>query len=365
MRSVRPVPRLLTGLGLALVVSSALTGCSADAGSDTDEASAVTMTKTLSLRFGTDADGVLSLRSGGRLLACTERFDGVSGERVSCAGTDEKLQVIVKDDGASVVAVRDVGGKRGYYTCSRSGDVDRLPATMSCKVATLTPRGTGGLSSPFDSSVDGISVPNTHWVDPDHMILRGMEPRTPEQFGELHAAGVERALVFKNSTTQDDVPGELAAWSLPEGDAIQIPFAWKDYTGFQEPCEQTVEALRFVRESVEAKKKVFFHCTVGEDRTGYLAALYDVLYQGANANDAFDRDMCEHGYAGGNPQKPFFVLGALGRGLTPLYREMAFLVHEGLLTDKLESGACAKEPEVPSDFMPDALSCGTSTTLVP
>jgi hypothetical protein len=191
-----------------------------------------------------------------------------------------------------------------------------------------------------------------------------MEPRTPEQFDELRAAGVERVLIFKNTTGHDDVGEEIAAWGLPEGDVLHVPFQWKDLDGFTTPCEQTLQALRFIEESEAAEQTVFFHCTVGEDRTGYLAAVRAVL-DGEDARAAFDGDMCEHGYASGNPQKPGFVLGKLEDGLTPLYRSMAYLIAQGVLTDRLESAACAAQPEVPEDFMPDALVCGTSTTLVP
>jgi hypothetical protein len=75
--------------------------------------------------------------------------------------------------------------------------------------------------------------------------------------------------------------------------------------------------------------------------------------------------MCEHGYGRGNPQKPGFVLGKLEDGLAPLYRSMAFLVAEGILTEDLEAEACEAQPDVPDDFMSEPLDCGTSTTLVP
>lgn len=362
MHSGRPVriPHRAVLLACALVASA----CD-DAPGTSEDFATEGLSQTLTLRFEVGDDGALTLRSSGKALACATRFDGIAGERITCDRSGERVEVLVAASGDRVVAVRDLARKRGTYTCSRSGEVDGAPATMKCKLTPIRPRGTGGLSSPFDSSVEGVSVPNTHWVDPGRLLLRGMEPRTPEQFDELRAVGVERVLIFKNTTGHDDVGEEIAAWGLPEGDTLHVPFAWKDLPGFTAPCEQTVEALRFLRASVDAERPVFFHCTVGEDRTGYLAALHGVLFEGADPREAFDRSMCERGYASGNPQKPGFVLGKLEDGLTPLYRSMAWLVDEGLLTAELDPAACAQEPVVPDDFLAEDLVCGTSTTLVP
>jgi hypothetical protein len=348
-------------LALTAVATLAF-GCVEEPSQSEDFATA--LSKTLTLRFESK-EGVLTLKSSGKKLTCADRFDGVDGERVTCERDGETVEVIVKSADSSVVVVRDIPSKRGYYTCTKKGDVEGLPTEMKCALTTIKPRGTGGLSSPFDSSVEGISVPNAHWVDAGENILRGMEPRTPEQFDELREEGITKVLIFKNATGNDDVGKEIAAWALPKTDVLHVPFQWKDLDGFKTPCEQTLDGLKFIKASRAKNKKVFFHCTVGEDRTGFLAALYNVLFDEADPRAAFDADMCEHGYGSGNPQKPGFVLGKLEDGLTPLYREMAFLIDEGVLTQTLDKAVCATQPTVPDDFMPEALSCGTSTTLVP
>jgi hypothetical protein len=208
-------------------------------------------------------------------------------------------------------------------------------------------------------------VPNSHWADADQLVLRGMEPRTAAQYDELRAAGIQQVLIFKNTTGTDTVAAEIATWALPEGDLLHVPFRWTDLGGFQTACEQSLDAVRFIHASAEAGRKVFFHCTVGEDRTGYLAALHALLFEGADARNAFEDDMCEHGYAAGNPQKPAYVIGKLTQELTPLFRSMAYLVTEGLLTAELDPAVCASPPEVPDDFLSDPLTCGVSTLLVP
>jgi hypothetical protein len=349
---------------LLLAFSLALFGATGCVLADQDVASDESnLSQTLTLRF-VSTGGTPSLKASGKLLSCYERFAGLDGERVSCTRTGEKLQVIVKSTGSSVVAVRDLGGQRGYYACSRSGDVDGLPALMSCKATTIRPRGSGGLSSPFDSTVPGVSVPNSHWVDEAETILRGMEPRTPEQFDELGAVGIEKVVIFKNAKAAA-IDEETAAWKLPAESVLSIPFRWTDLGGFQTACEQTVSALRFVRDGEQAGDKVFFHCTVGEDRTGYLAAIYALLFEGADARRAFELDMCEHGYGQGNPQKPAYVVSKLDHELTPLYRSMAFLIEQGAIGPDLDPAVCATAPVVPDDFLGEPLVCGVSTTLVP
>jgi hypothetical protein len=354
---------MLRPLPLLVMLAPLFVACGDEPGSD--ESFATALPKSLTLRLEVGSDGALSLKSSGKSLACFERFDGLAGERISCSRSGEKLQILIKDDGTSVLAVRDLGKKRGYYACSRTGDAAGAPAEMKCKLTTIEPRGSGGLSSPFDASVEGVSVPNSHWVNDEETILRGMEPRSPEQYAELKELGVSRVVVFKNMTGKDTIDEEIAGWGLPEGDLLHVPFQWKDFDGFETPCEQTVAALRFIRDSVEADERVFFHCTVGEDRTGYLAAMYALVFEGADPRTAFEMEMCEHGYASGNPQKPGFVLGKLDDHLTPLYRSMAFLVADQKLNEELDPAVCAAAPEVPDEFLPDTLACGVSTTLEP
>jgi protein-tyrosine phosphatase len=350
---------------LVLVLGLAVLGAPACVADSTDVASSESdLTQSLTLRF-VDTDGTLSMRASGRRLECVERFEGLAGERITCERDGETVQAIVKYDGQSVIAVQDLNRERGYYACTPTGDVQGLPAKMACQRTTIQPRGTGGLSSPFDPTVDGLDVPNTHWVDDSEMVLRGMEPRTAEQYDELRALGVERVLIFKNNTATTDVGEEIAEWDMPEGDVLQVPFRWKDLEGFQTTCAQTLEALRFIHASEEAGQKTFLHCTVGEDRTGYLAALYGMIFEGVAARDAFEDDMCERGYSSGNPQKPWFVVSALRKEVTPLYRAMAYLVEQGTLDGDLDDAACASEPVVPDDYLSDSLTCGVSTTLVP
>ena len=86
-----------------------------------------------------------------------------------------------------------------------------------------------------------------------------------------------------------------------------------------------------------------------------------------DAKEAWNAEMCEHGYGAGNPLKPSFVIGKLAESLGPLYRKMAYLAAKGEL-DALDPKVCAVDPEGAPDFeaiAPPPATCGTSTLFVP
>lgn len=208
-----------------------------------------------------------------------------------------------------------------------------------------------GLTSPFRSTVSGVSIPNTHIVaKAQGEILRGMAPLTLAQALELKSYGIKRILIFRN-----DVPGEAAIGNelkLLEkagfrANQIQIvPFKWKDITDFNEPCEQTIFALKLLKEVIETKNdKIFFHCTVGEDRTGYLAGLFRILFEKISAKNAFQNEMCARGYAEGDPKKPKFVSQTVHENITPLFLEFNNLIAKRQLSfDNLNNQVCQHEP---------------------
>lgn len=205
----------------------------------------------------------------------------------------------------------------------------------------LTLSANAGLKSPFKSSVEGINIPNTHDVEGDGSILRGMAP-----FGhinELAKADVTDILIFKNQT-RDEVDKEIALLKeagYSSKNIHHIAFKWKGFESYKVACEQTIEALQIMKRVWENGGKTFFHCTVGEDRTGYLAGLWRMMSAGWTMTEAFQGEMCENGYGHGNPQKPWKVYGAIRKDLTPLYIAMASMVESGKLSyDNLDVSLC-------------------------
>ncbi len=204
------------------------------------------------------------------------------------------------------------------------------------------------LVSPFQSTVPGISIYNTHIVDTEGQLLRGMRPRSDKDIQELLGAKVTDILIFRDSPKgEDTVESELALLrqnGFPTESIEVIPFKWKGIESFSEACEQTVDALKLMR-TVEnsSDRKLFFHCTVGEDRTGYLAGLYRILNEQWSPKEAYQKEMCENGYADGNPIKPDWVVAEVHANISVLYSKMVELIQAGQLSLKnLNREVCVK-----------------------
>lgn len=188
--------------------------------------------------------------------------------------------------------------------------------------------------SSLDSEVPGLSIPNSHILLQDAknqpLVLRGMAP-TADQIEELKSVGVEKIIIFKNET-KDEVQKEiheLRNQGFANRDILHLDFPWKDLTNLQDSCRMTVQALQFLEEAVQSQKPVFFHCTVGEDRTGYLAGLFQIWQNpDISVSKVFQSELCGHGYEAGNAHKPKKVVEAIRETLTPTFLQMAGLLKE-------------------------------------
>lgn len=362
---------------VSLLAVALVAGCGA--ADDADAASSTEDLTALSLTFGGSAEAPeladsppLTPGATGT-LACRDRFEIDGRVRFACTRGAELGEVIL--DAAAhraVVVYRPLGrtaDKRAIYECTQTGDPSR--PKLGCQPKAPTTHG-GGLASPFASTVPGVSIPNAHVVGQNRLLLRGMAPREDAELAELQAAGVQALVVFKNATNaRDEVREEIekaeSRFGIAADDAIGIPFKWKDIGPFQAPCEQTAQALDFIRTRLAENKKTYFHCTVGEDRTGTLAALERLAVEPSLTPErAWDEEMCERGYGAGNPLKPVAVTKALEESLRPLYRKLSWLVKRGAL----DAAACATDPAGDAAFEREAvplerLTCGTSTRFEP
>lgn len=208
-----------------------------------------------------------------------------------------------------------------------------------------------GFESGFRSSVSPISIPNTHLIGQGQgKVLRGKAPQNEKEVAELVKYGITDVVIFKNDTRGEVATEQklLLDQNLKPSRVVTIPFRWKEFGSFEEACVQTVEAMKHLK-YVESKpgRGVFFHCTVGEDRTGYLAGLYRMLYA-KNAWDmkrAFDDELCARGYEAGNPKKPQHVVDAIRQELTPLFMKMAYKIETGEMKgEALTRKICRKDP---------------------
>ncbi len=190
-----------------------------------------------------------------------------------------------------------------------------------------------GFPSPYESSVDGISIANTHELAEG--VLRGAEPGGKIQ--ELVDYGITDVIIFKHQT-RNEVDAELAGLEEAGITGHHIPFRWKDLVSLEDACGQVVEALKIIKSVRRAGGSVFFHCTVGEDRTGILAGLFRMQEEGISSEEAWEEEMCPRGYADGNRNKPAHVFGAIHESLTPLFLAMAARLEAG---KTLTASACA------------------------
>lgn len=219
--------------------------------------------------------------------------------------------------------------------------------------AVLAGPGSAGaaLRSPLPSDVPGITIPNAHVVAKGvyGAVLRGNAP-AKEEIQQLKDYGVTDVLIFKNQTggEVDQEAAWLAAAGYPADQVTMIPFPWKDLGPFKQTCELTVTGLqRLMKIYNSPKRTIFFHCTVGEDRTGYLAGLFRMLVSGWNTDKAFRQELCKNGYEAGDPGKQDKVVQLIRAGLTPAYLKMASLISSGALTSaRLDHSVCGSEPQV-------------------
>ena len=150
---------------------------------------------------------------------------------------------------------------------------------------------------------------------------------------ELKNFDITDILIFKNQT-RDEIDRERAEVSdiAPEIKITQMDFPWHNVESYVETCERTIDALRLMR-SIDRNptRKLFYHCTVGEDRTGLLSGLWDMLKFGKTTSNVFKNQMCENGYEAGNPQKPAYVVNEIRDDLTPMFIMMAKKIEIGKL----------------------------------
>lgn len=171
-------------------------------------------------------------------------------------------------------------------------------------------------------------IGNVHLVGEHSNVIRGAMPAGLENL--LVKDQVEKVLIFRKQVRDevDREKGNLAKAGLKTENIFNVPFDWTIKPEFKAACGQIVEALNILRRAEQEKKKIYFHCTVGEDRTGILAALYRVAFDKVAVKEAFAGEMCARGYSAANKVKPDFVIDKIQENLTPLFKNMAVLLSE-------------------------------------
>jgi hypothetical protein len=197
--------------------------------------------------------------------------------------------------------------------------------------------------------VGGLSIKNAHLVaEGQGKVYRGSEPLGKEN--ELARLGVTDVLIFKNPTgteVSQEVKNLKAAGFLPQN-IHQVSFEWKKSANESSQCTKLMDALDILSKVYQTTgKSIFFHCTVGEDRTGMLAGLFRMIVQRSSVKDIFQSEMCGRGYEAGNSRKPKNVVEEIRGGLTPLFLRFAYLIDKGELNlQRIDPRICSKISQI-------------------
>ena len=186
--------------------------------------------------------------------------------------------------------------------------------------------------SSYPSTVPALNIRNSHEVVPQ--VYRSSQPAKLVQ--EIVDYNFTDVVIFKNEV-KDEVQKQVAFLSAQKVKTHHIAFPWKDITDPEATCLQVIEALKIIKRVETRGGKVLFHCTAGEDRTGLLAGLLRMQYEGLSMDGAFRDEMCAKGYADGNPKKPYTVTNPIHAGLTPLFVALAQKIEAG---EKLSAASC-------------------------
>jgi hypothetical protein len=218
-----------------------------------------------------------------------------------------------------------------------------------------------GLTSGIPSTYKEIDIPNSHLLSEN--IIRGMAPRNQRDLEDLVNHGIENFLMFKidtNGAIAKEIEA-LLSLGIEKKNILHLPFPWKDVSDYTPICEMTIEALNMMRAADFAGKKLFLHCTVGEDRTGYLSGLYKI-YSGSQESleTIFQSELCDKGYEAGNPKKIYSVVQKVRESLTPAFLGMSSLVSKNK-AKKLTKSLCRNLKIPVVDF--NKYSCKKSRLL--
>lgn len=204
------------------------------------------------------------------------------------------------------------------------------------------------LKSHIPSTVEGVCIPNTHVVrGSEGQVLRSMRPISDRDYKQIQEIGVKGVLIFRTGDVEKDEQ-EMARLNSMGIESKKIFFGWRNLE-FKPACKQTIEALQWLKDQEAKGQKALFHCTVGEDRTGYLAGIYHLLKAPESLPKVFRSTMCPGGYGRSSLYKPELVVETIRKSITPQFVKMAALIEQGLLSwDNLDDSVCSIKDPIPA-----------------
>lgn len=203
----------------------------------------------------------------------------------------------------------------------------------------------GGRTLPaLDSTHKPLEIiGNVHTLREDGRIIRGALP--DGKVAMLKENGVTDVLIFRHvRDNAEKEKKELHAEGYKDEQIHHVPMRWRNFKSFEQACREVVTGLKVMRQVEEdPKRKLYLHCTMGEDRTGMISGIYRMVFQAWSPTKAYQSEMCGRGFGDANPRKPLEVAIAVNESLKVLYARMAVLIQEGDLNKMtLDPKACDK-----------------------
>jgi len=157
-------------------------------------------------------------------------------------------------------------------------------------------------------------------------IFRGSQPFKDSHYEQLKKMKIQNVIIFKIEKDQEVLNEKikLVQFGIEPQNIYHIPMKWKDFSDYTEACEWTKKALMILVRSYQNRERTYFHCTAGQDRTGYLDGLFQLwLNPQVPLNDVFQKRLCQFGYAGAEPKKPKAISNAIDQELTIYFEKIA------------------------------------------
>ena len=187
-------------------------------------------------------------------------------------------------------------------------------------------------------------IGNVHTLREDGRILRGALPDGKAHL--LKEEGVTDVLIFRHVRDNGEKEKqELRGLGYKDEQIHHVPMRWRNLKSFEQACKEVVSGLKVMKQVEEdPKRKLYLHCTMGEDRTGMISGVYRMVFQGWAPEKAYQSEMCQRGFGDANPRKPPEVASAVNESLKVLFARMAVLIQEGDLNKvTLDPKACDKQ----------------------
>ena len=205
--------------------------------------------------------------------------------------------------------------------------------------------------SPKPSEVKGLPIANSYFIDKNKnggAIIRGSAPLNHHNLKLMKKFGISEYIIFKNDKA-GEVKGEIGGLlelGARKDSVTHIDFDWKDNENFSSGCKKIIQGINLLKLAMKNNKKIYFHCTTGEDRSGVLAASYLLsVHSKADIKKLFKNEMCAKGYEAGDPEKDKEVVERIRAGLTKTFLKTAYRIDQAKKEKHpIDENICSTDP---------------------